>query len=94
MKPKRSEGFTPFNHGYLCQMLRSATSQQLADVAADVLKEQARRLKESETQYTTQLHELITKIINDGFNIKICTDTEICSIVNNNLSIDIGCGRL
>ena len=55
MKPRRTEGFTPFNHGYLCQMLKSATSQQLADVIADVTKEQERRVRESETQYITQL---------------------------------------
>ena len=91
MKPRRTEGFTPFNHGYLCQMLKSATSQQLADVIADVTKEQERRVRESETQYITQLHDLITKIINDGFNITICTDREICSIVNDNLSISVDC---
>lgn len=94
MKPRQPGGFTPFNHGYLCQMLKSATPEQLADVVADIAKEQARRLRESETQYTAQLHDLITKIINDGFNIKICTDTEICSIVSDNLSISISCDKL
>lgn len=91
MKPRRTEGFTPFNHGYLCQMLKSATSQQLADVITDVTKEQERRVRESETQYITQLHDLITKITNDGFNITICTNTEICSIVNDNLTISVDC---
>ena len=92
MKPRQSEGFTPFNHGYLCQMLKSATAQQLADVAVDVAKEQVRRIKENETQYTTQLNDLITKVISDGFNIKICADGEVCYISNDNidtLSINI-----
>lgn len=74
---KELNGFTPFNHGYLCQMLRSASDEQLDNILLDVCKEQHRRNDVKKELYTTKIRDAIHEAVSAGFYINFFTDIEI-----------------
>ena len=62
-------GYTPFNHGYLCQMLRSATAEELLNVVKDVRKEQERREAEKKNEYLNNIRKAISDAIHAGYAV-------------------------
>ena len=61
--------FTPFNHGYLCQMLRSATEKELNNIIVDVQKEKERRQNEKKNECLKKIREAIAEATDAGFVI-------------------------
>ena len=72
---ERNDGFTPFNHGYLCQMLRSASDGELANILNDVSKEQERR-KEKEEEYLVNIRKAISDAIEAGYTVDFYWDSD------------------
>ena len=70
---ERNGCFTPFNHGYLCQMLRSANDEQLANVLNDVSKEQERR-NEKKEEYLNNIRKAISDAVAAGFGVDFYYD--------------------
>lgn len=69
--------FTPFNHGYLCQMLRSASDDELANIFKDVSKEQERRKTERREKYIKKIRDAIKEAIDNGYCVDFyCDDCE------------------
>jgi hypothetical protein len=66
---KELNGFTPFNHGYLCQMLRSASDNELANILNDVSKEQQRRAEAKKNEYIEKIHDAIKEATDAGYVI-------------------------
>lgn len=64
---KELNGFTPFNHGYLCQMLRSASDDELTNIFKDVSKEQERRRIEKQEKYINKIRDAIKEAIDNGY---------------------------
>jgi len=64
-----SNGTIPFNHGQLCQMLRSASDNELTNVINDVNKEKERRANAKKEEYTKKIREAITEATDAGFVI-------------------------
>ena len=62
-----SNGTIPFNHGQLCQMLRSASTEQLANVIKDVRKEQERREVEKKNKYLNNIRKAISDAVHAGY---------------------------
>lgn len=62
-------GFTPFNHGYLCQMLRSASDNELNNIINDVQKEKERRYDAKKEEYRKKIHEIIKDATDAGYTI-------------------------
>ena len=71
---KELNGFTPFNHGYLCQMLRSATDNELANILNDVSKERQRRVEEKKNEYIKKIRDAIKEAIDNGYCIDFYSD--------------------
>ena len=66
---KELNGFTPFNHGYLCQMLRSASDNELANILNDVSKEQQRRAEAKKNKYIKKIQDAINEATDAGYVI-------------------------
>ena len=66
---KELNGFTPFNHGYLCQMLRSASDNELANILNDVSKEQQRRVEAKKNEYIKKIQDAIDEATDAGYVI-------------------------
>ena len=75
LKESTPGGFTPFNHGYLCQMLRSASSEELERVRQDVAKEEERRANVIKEELATRIKAALKEAAQQHLTIKI-TDTE------------------
>lgn len=74
---ERNDGFTPFNHGYLCQMLRSASDDELNSIIYDVQKEKERRANAEKEEYLKKIREAITEATNAGYTIAFYQDSSI-----------------
>ena len=61
--------YAPFNHGYLCQMLRSASDNELANVFKDVSKEQERRKAAKKNEYLNNIRNAISEAIKAGYSV-------------------------
>ena len=72
---ERNSGFTPFNHGYLCQMLRSASDEELANILNDVSKEQERR-KEKKEEYLNNIRKAISDAVAAGYTVDFYWDSD------------------
>jgi len=70
-----SNGTIPFNHGQLCQMLRSASDNELANVINDVSKEQERR-KEKKEEYFNNIRKAISDAVTAGYSIDFYWDCD------------------
>ena len=66
---KELNGFTPFNHGYLCQMLRSASDNELNNIINDVSKEQQRRAEAKKNEYIKKIQDAIDEATDAGYVI-------------------------
>ena len=66
---KELNGSTPFNHGYLCQMLRSASDNELANILNDVSKEQQRRVEAKKNEYIKKIQDAIDEATDAGYVI-------------------------
>ena len=64
-----SNGTIPFNHGQLCQMLRSASDNDLANVLNDVSKEQQRRVESKKNEYIKKIQDAIKDATDAGYTI-------------------------
>lgn len=73
---KELNGFTPFNHGYLCQMLRSASDNELANVLNDVSKEQERREAAKKNEYLNNIRRAISDAVKAGYHIDFYYDPD------------------
>lgn len=62
-------GFTPFNHGYLCQMLRSASDNELNNIINDVQKEKERRAETKKNEYIKKIQNAINEATDAGYVI-------------------------
>ena len=60
---------TTFNHGYLCQMLRSANDEELANIINDIAKEQQRRDIQQKMLYTEKITNAINEAVKAGYTI-------------------------
>lgn len=82
-------GFTPFNHGYLCQMLRSASDGELANVINDVIKEQQRR-NSQKNSYAKKITDALHEAVNAGYKINVCSndnsESALFSIAGNSIN--------
>ena len=66
---KELNGFTPFNHGYLCQMLRSASDDELDNIINDVRKEKERRADAKKNEYIKKIQDAIDEATDAGYVI-------------------------
>jgi len=66
---ERNHDFTPFNHGYLCQMLRSASDNELNNIINDVQKEKERRYDAKKDEYRKKIREIIKDATDEGYTI-------------------------
>jgi hypothetical protein len=73
---KELNDFTPFNHGYLCQMLRSASDNELADILNDVSKEQQRRVEANKNKYIKKIRDAIKEAIDNGYCVDFYYDND------------------
>jgi len=64
-----SNGTIPFNHGQLCQMLRSANDEELANILNDVSKEQERRKAAKKNEYLNNIRKAISEAVNAGYSV-------------------------
>ena len=71
----KERNFTPFNHGYLCQMLRSASDNELANILNDVSKEQERRAAAKKNAYINNIRNAISEAIKAGYGIDFYYDS-------------------
>lgn len=72
---KELNGFTPFNHGYLCQMLRSASDNELANILNDVSKEQERRKAAKKNEYLNNIRKAISDAVKAGYSVDFYWDS-------------------
>ena len=91
---ERNHDFTPFNHGYLCQMLRSASDDELNSIIYDVQKEKERRTNAEKEEYLKKIREAITEATNAGYTIAFYQDssTDVADYLideNSEISLDI-----
>lgn len=90
-----SNGTIPFNHGQLCQMLRSASDNELLDVVKDVRKEQERREAEKKNGYLNNIRKAISDAVKAGYCVNFyfnsdSEDSAFCIHSNNEFIYDIG----
>lgn len=85
-----------FNHGYLCEMLRAASDNELANVINDVQKIQEQRKAARRQMHGIAIKNAIDAAIKDGFIVAITTMDDLknpdCIIHSNNIlcsAIDI-----
>ena len=91
---KELNGFTPFNHGYLCQMLRSASDDELDNIVNDVRKEKERRANVKKEEYLTKIREAITEATDAGYVVAFYQNsfTDVADYLideNSEISLDI-----
>ena len=67
---------TPFNHGYLCEMLRSASDNDLANVINDVSKEQERRKAAKKNEYLNNIRNAISEAVKAGYSVDFYWDSD------------------
>lgn len=65
----KERNFTPFNHGYLCEMLHSASDNELANVINDVNKEQERRKAAKKNEYLNNIRKAISEAVKAGYSV-------------------------
>lgn len=68
--------YVPFNHGYFCQMLRSATDEQLDNILFDVRKEQHRRKEGKKDEYLNNIRKAISDAVKAGFGVDFYYDSD------------------
>jgi len=75
---ERNHNFAPFNHGHLCEMLRSASDEQLDNALLDVCKEQNRRREEKKNEYLNNIRKAISDAVKAGYcvNFYFNSDSE------------------
>lgn len=72
-----SNGTIPFNHGQLCQMLRSASDNELANVINDVQKIQEQRKTAKKNEYLNNIRKAISDAIKAGYSVDFYYDSGI-----------------
>ena len=72
----KEHDFTPFNHGYLCQMLRSASDNELANVINDVIKEQEQRKTAKKNEYLNNIRNAISEAVKAGYSVNFYWDSD------------------
>lgn len=60
----------PFNHGYLCEMLRAASDNELANVIKDVQKIQEQRKVARKQLHAIAIKNAIEAAIKDGYAVQ------------------------
>ena len=65
----KERNFTPFNHGYLCEMLHAASDNELANVINDVSKEQERRKTAKKNEYLNNIRKAISEAVKAGYSV-------------------------
>lgn len=73
---ERNYDFTPFNHGYLCQMLRSANDDELTNVFKDVSKEVERRKATKKNEYLNNIRKAISDAVKAGYSVDFYYDSD------------------
>lgn len=68
-------GYTPFNHDYLCQMLRSASADELLKVVEDVRKERERR-DDKKNEYLNNIRKAISDAIHAGYAVDFYSNSD------------------
>lgn len=71
-----SNGTIPFNHGQLCQMLRSASDKELANVINDVRKIQEQRKDTRKQTHAAAIKSVIDAAIKDGYAVRFIESDE------------------
>lgn len=71
---KEPNGFTPFNHGYLCQMLRSASDNELTNIFNDIANEKERRKTERRAKYINKIRDAIKEAVDNGYCVNFYAD--------------------
>lgn len=71
-----SNGTIPFNHGQLCQMLRSASDEELGNVFKDVSKELERRKMEKKNEYLNNIRKAISDAVHAGYVVDFYSDSD------------------
>ena len=66
----KERNLVPFNHGYLCEMLRSASDNELANVINDVRKVQEQRKDTCKQMHEAAIKSVIDAAIKDGYAIR------------------------
>lgn len=90
----KERNFTPFNHGYLCEMLHAASDNELANVINDVSKEQERRKAARKNEYINNIRKAISEAVKAGYSVNFYdnSDSEDLAFVvhhNNEFLYDI-----
>jgi hypothetical protein len=70
----KERDFTPFNHGYLCEMLRSANDKDLISVFEDVNKELERRKAAKKNEYLNNIRNAISEAVKAGYRVSFYYD--------------------
>jgi hypothetical protein len=72
----KERNFTPFNHGYLCEMLRSASDHELANIINDISKEQERRKTAKKNEYLNNIRNAISEAVKAGYSVDFFSDSD------------------
>lgn len=72
----KERNFTPFNHGYLCEMLHAASDNELANVINDVNKEQERRKTAKKREYLNNIRNAISEAVKAGYSVDFYWDSD------------------
>lgn len=67
-----------FNHGYLCEMLRMASDNELANVINDVQKIQEQRRVARKQMHVIAIKNAIDSAIKDGYIVRFTEEYEEC----------------
>lgn len=74
-----------FNHGYLCEMLRMASDNELANVINDVQKIQKQREVARKQSHAIAIKQAIEAAIKDGYSVGFGEDETVFALHSNNL---------
>ena len=78
-----------FNHGYLCELLRAANDDELANVINDVQRIQNQRKAARKQMHAIAIKNAIDAAIKDGYIVTITTTDDLknpdCIIHSNNI---------
>lgn len=72
----KERNFTPFNHGYLCEMLHAASDNELTNVFKDVNKELERRKTEKKNEYLNNIRNAISEAVKAGYSVDFYWDSD------------------
>ena len=72
---ERNHDFISFNHGYLCQMLHSASDNELDSIINDVRKEKERRSDAKREEYKNKIVEAIKDAVDAGYTVAFYQDS-------------------